>query len=722
MAKPEEPTILFGSSKWIWTSEPTAKNSNVIMRRTFDLGTEKPPARALCRAACDTHYYLYVNGAAVVWQGGMNRNADHAFYDEFDIAKYLTKGQNVIVVYCQYFGSAGRDLVPAERAGFIFECNDLKVYSDAVFEVYENLGYKTPRTSNCCYAGFDIFYDASLEGQIDRLLDPAFKSNLFKPATELDAYPDSVIGTLVPRPIPLEKFSPNPVIAKYKKMTDQFDGDTYIITLPRAMRVTPYFEVTGNGQEKITIKTDRSECQGTFGDETSTYYAHSVEYITKGTVNIFECLVPMTGEALIFSMPRTVKVLKLGYREIGYNTARTVEFETDSDMLEKVFEKAMNTLYLSLGSTLIDSPERERTMWLGDSSIAAHALYLGYADAAPLVKKVIGDILEYSSNDVLYSCVPGNVPVDIPSHGLLALSEHGLFAQYRNFTRDSEFFRAEFSRLCDYLMLWEMTEHGVALRDGIRRWYDNLYNIDEPLLENALYFSACKFMRSIGEQIGEHDYDEMFEDRMDNIAAYIESCWDGLGYTSHGDTYDDRANAFIALDGLIPDERRAAVARLISATYEASPYLEWACISALASLGRRDLALNRFYSRYAFAAESESSTLGEDFSGFGTKCQSYQSAVIFELIQIFGGIDIRNGASHITITPDFTALKSFRTELKLATGTLEVRYKYSATKIDIIIENGLEAKITLDIRPEKIGRQVERRTIVLNKGKNKFSI
>ncbi|MCH5161840.1 MAG: hypothetical protein J1G04_07395, partial [Clostridiales bacterium] len=81
MAKPEDPKVLFGNSKWIWTAEPTKKNSNVIMRRTFDFGTEKPPARAFCRAACDTHYYLFVNGSAVVWQGGMNRGG-RAYYDE----------------------------------------------------------------------------------------------------------------------------------------------------------------------------------------------------------------------------------------------------------------------------------------------------------------------------------------------------------------------------------------------------------------------------------------------------------------------------------------------------------------------------------------------------------------------------------------------------------------------------------------------------------------
>lgn len=722
MDKVEEPTILFGKSKWIWAADATKKNSTVIFRRTFSFGQDRPPARAICRVACETHYYLYVNGNAVVWNGGLNRSAHTAYYDEFDIAKFLIKGDNVLVCYCQYFGNDGRDLVCAPHAGFIFECNDLGIYSDKTFSVYDDMAFKQPRSTNCCYAGASVNYDASLEGQIQNVLDPSFNSSLFTQATEIAGYPDAEIGIVAPRPLPFERFSAQPIIAKPKKSTNQFDGDTYTVTLPREMRITPYMEITANGQEKITITTDRTQVMGCFGDEASTYTAHYTTYTTKPTLNVFEGMLPMTGNELIFSMPHSVKVLKLGYREIAYAADPTCDFDTDSDSLNALFAKAENTLYCSMGSTIMDTPERDRCMWLGDASIAARALYLSYADTRALVKKVIDDIMAYADDGVLYSCVPGSIPVDIPSHGLLALSEYGLFAQYRNFTEDVEFFNAEYERLCDYLTLWEMTEHGVALRDGTRRWYDNLYNIDETLLENALYYSACKFLRGIGELIGNDDYDETFDDRMSNIAEYIESTWDGLGYTSREEGYDDRANAFITLAGLVPAERKDAVARLLAATVCASPYTEWAVIEALSVLDRRDLARQRFDSRYALAAKSAGTALGEDFNGYGTGCQSYQSAVIFEAIQIFGGIDIKNGAKNIKITPDFNAVKDFRTKLKLVSGELEVRYKHSPSRIDILVDNRTDAKIELDIAPERIGRSTERRTIVLNKGKNKFAI
>lgn len=721
MAKTEEPTVLFGKSKWIWAADNDG-DSNIILRRVFTLPTDsRPPSRAVCRVACDTHYYLYVNGNAVVWEGGLNRGKS-SYYDEFDIAKFLVKGENAIVAYCRYYSADGRDLVTSGKAGFIFECNDLGIFSDAQFVAYENPAYKKGAASNCCYAGSTVVYDASLEGQIQNVLDPTFKSSLFVPATVGDGYPDVAHGVLSARPVPLERFSASPVIVRPKKVADQFSGDTYTLTLPREMRVTPYFEIVGEGQEKVLVRTDRSECQGCFGDEKSVYHAHTLEYTTKPTLNVFEGLVPMTGSELIFVMPRTVRAVRLGYREIGYDAERTCAFAVDDGTLNALFDKAANTLYCSMGSTLMDTPERERTLWMGDGSIAARALYLAYADAAPLVRKAIGDILDHAEGDVLYSCVPGNVPVDIPSHGLIALGEHGIFAQYRNFVGDMSLFRTEYNKLCDYLMLWEMSEHGVVPREGNRRWYDNLYNIDETLIENALYYSACKFLLDVGAEIGEHDYDETFGDRMDNIAEFIESSWDGLGYTALGDAYDDRANALIALCGLVPDDRRDAVARLLSATASCSPYFEWAATEALAALGRSDLALKRFTSRYAVLARSDDSTLAEDFNGFGTKCQSYQTAVISELIQIFGGIDVRKGASQITVSPDFAAFGEFKCSLKLATGELDVKFKNNRSRIDLVIENGTTARLTLDVRPELAGRSVERRTIVLNKGKNKFSI
>lgn len=718
----ERPTVLFGRSKWIWAPDAAKKNSHVIIRRAFSFPQDKkPPARAICHIACDTRYCLFVNGNAAVWLGGADRGKS-AYYDEIDIAKYLVKGDNALVFFCRFFGNDGRDFTTSGRAGLIFECDELGIYSDGSFSVYENRAYGMPKQSNCSYAGWGVNYDASLEGQIQNVLDPSFNSSLFVAATELSDYPDGVMGVLLPRPLPLEKFSPQPVICKAKKISDQFSGDRYVISLPRRMRVTPYMQVAGNGQEKIEIFTDCTAVMGAFGDERSVYTGHTVEYTTKPTVNDFDCMLPMTGNKLIFTMPHTVKVLKLGYREVCYNASPTCDVSTGDKAMDAVFGKALNTLLCNMGSSITDNPERDRTMWLGDASIAARAIYLAYADSAALVKKTVTDIMDYADGGVLYSCVPGNIPVDIPAHGLIALGEYGLFAQYLDFTGDMDFFSAEYERLCSYLMLWDMTAQGVQLRDGTRRWYDNLYNCDDRVLENALYYSACAFLRNIGKKIGNTDFDEDFDDRCANIAEYLESTWDGLGYTSREDCYDDRANAFVALAGLVPDERKAAVCRLLSSVFCASPYLEWAVTEALCKLGRSDLARKRFDMRSYLAVKDEGTSLGEDYMGFGTDCQSCRASAIFEIVQFFGGIDVKDGARRITITPDFGGLRDFRARLVLATGEIDVRYRYSEARVEIFIENRTTATVELCISPERLGRAVESKTIVVNKGKNKFAV
>ncbi len=722
--KTQEPTVLFGKAKWIWSAEAEKKNSHVIMRRTFSFPQGvKPPAHALCRIACDTHYCLVVNGTAAVWCGGLDRSVGQMYYDETDIGKYLVKGDNVIVLYCEYYGNSGRDLECSARAGLLFECNELDIHSDNNFTVYDNNAYRTPPVTNCRYAGWDVNYDASLEGQIQSFWEPTFSSSQFKPATEYGDYPDSEHGTLQLRPVPLETFT-DINVCKYKKIAGKFDGDKYIIALPHEMRLTPYMEITGNGQERVIITTDRTECPGTFGEENSLIHAHSVTYTTKPTLNVFECMLPMTGSTLEFSVPSTVKVLKLGYREIGYDTKPTCEFDAD-DTLNKLFDKALHTLYCCMGGTIMDSPERERNVWLGDSSIAARAMYLAYADAAPLVKKTIDDLFARTAergDGILYSGASGGMPYDIPSHGLLALGEYGLFAQYLKYVGDIALFRREYDTLCNYLFQWEMTETGVEPRVGAQSWYDNLYNVDGLLIENALYYSACKFMRRIGKLIGNYDNDEILGDRMDNIAEFIESRWDGLGYTALGESYDDRANALIALTGLIPQERHAQIARLLVANCCASPYLEWAAVEALCVLGRSDLARKRFDARHALAVTDGSSTLGEDFNGYGTGCNAYRSAVIFEAIELFGGIKVQNGGTEIAITPDFRAIKDMRVLLKLATGEIDVRYKYSDSRIDIIIDNRTSAKVELVLVPGNVDRTAERVVTAINRGKKKFSI
>ena len=96
--------------------------------------------------------------------------------------------------------------------------------------------------------------------------------------------------------------------------------------------------------------------------------------------------------------------------------------------------------------------------------------------------------------------------------------------------------------------------------------------------------------------------------------------------------------------------------------------------------------------------------------------------MINEIVKLFCGVSVKNGGTEITVTPDFHALHDLKLSLKLASGELDVRYKHGDARVDIIIENRTTATVTLVVEPDRIGRNVEKRSIKLGKGKNKFAI
>ena len=54
------------------------------------------------------------------------------------------------------------------------------------------------------------------------------------------------------------------------------------------------------------------------------------------------------GEEIIFTIPDSVEVLELGYRESGYNSAITTKFECDLQEVNTLFKKCVRTLKICM--------------------------------------------------------------------------------------------------------------------------------------------------------------------------------------------------------------------------------------------------------------------------------------------------------------------------------------------------------------------------------------
>ena len=96
---------------------PSAGLSRVQFRRTFELATDTGvPDRVPLRVSADSRYLLWVNDVEV-GRGPIRSQPRRLGYDEYDIAKLLRAGRNVVAVLVTYYGSANSFWQPAASSG-----------------------------------------------------------------------------------------------------------------------------------------------------------------------------------------------------------------------------------------------------------------------------------------------------------------------------------------------------------------------------------------------------------------------------------------------------------------------------------------------------------------------------------------------------------------------------------------------------------------------------
>ena len=103
------PTLDF-KAQWIVAPDlpsPILPNLWIAYRKTVHL--DAVPENAVCRIACDSKYWLYVNGENVVFEGGLKRGPTpyDTYYDVVDLKPFLKSGDNTIAILHWFFGKQG---------------------------------------------------------------------------------------------------------------------------------------------------------------------------------------------------------------------------------------------------------------------------------------------------------------------------------------------------------------------------------------------------------------------------------------------------------------------------------------------------------------------------------------------------------------------------------------------------------------------------------------
>ncbi len=599
--------------QWVWADQEESPNTWVAFRTEFNLATV--PAEVPTRIAADSKYWLWVNGELVVFEGSLKRGPrpGATWVDEIDLAAHLRPGTNCIAVLGWYWGKDGFSHVDSGKAGLFFEADlgEVSLASGTHWKAIRHPAFLPSVNGpqpNFRLPEHNILFDARLDN-IGGWMEIGFDDTAWPAAVAGGEPPAGPWGELVVREIPMFQFS------EIRDFVDTTaipvgDGSSILVArLPHNAQVTPYLEVDAPPGLIIDVRTDNYQVGASSSVRS--------EYVTREGVQVFESPAWFNGDEVQFSIPTGVQVLRLGYRESGYDTAFAGSFSSSDPLLDELWNKAARTTYVNMRDSFMDCPDRERAQWWGDVVNEMPQAFYAFDPAAhALAKKAIHDLVEWRKNGfVLYSPVPsGNYDKELPAQMLASVGRLG-FWQYYLHTGDAGTLAPIVDCVTNYLDLWQEAPNGLVLqRPGDWQWYDWGTNIDGAVIENAWFALALQGAIEMSRTWRMPGATAALEERLDRLEAGFElGFWSGESYRSpgHAGPPDDRANALAVIAGLVPEERYPAIRLVLTIEEHASPFMERFVLEAFFLMGFDDDALRRMTHRFGPMVYDASSTLWE---------------------------------------------------------------------------------------------------------------
>ena len=682
-------------AQWINVPDANLSNSWYSFRKSFNL--KGKPQSAIAHIACDSKYWLWVNGDMVVFEGQLKRGPtpQDTYYDEVDLAPYLNQRGNTVAILVWYFGKHGFAHNSSGKAGLLFEleAGNQRIVSDASWKAILNPAYLRETAEphpNFRLAESNIAFDA--RKQLTRWQEKLYNDHSWPQAAVVGKPPCAPWNQLFKRPIPQWA---NSGLVDYRQITETVNPDgtvTYKCKLPYNAHVTPYLKVKATAGRTVVIKTDNYEGGGAFNMR--------AEYITLDGVQEYESLGWINGHDMLYTMPADVEVLDLKYRETGYNAEIIGSFKCDVPALNTLWEKSKVTLYVTMRDTYMDCPDRERAQWWGDAvNELGEAFYVFDANQGPLLaKKGMYELSRWQRDDkVLYSPVPAGVPLDpsvknprdgtwhkeLPMQMLASVGWYGFWTYYW-YTGDKETIVDIYPSVRDYMSLWQLDQNGLVVhRSGDWDWPDWGKNQDVAVLDNAWVYLTLKACIEMARLTGNQSDIAGYQAKMNRIkGAFNRTFWQSDKYRSpgHKGVTDDRAQAMAVIAGLAEPGYYPAIRKQLLSQYEASPYMEKYVLEALYLMDAPQEAINRMLRRWKEQIEAQDITtlwegwgIGKKGYGGGTYNHAWSGGPLTVLCQYGAGIAPTKPAfEEFAVMPQMGELRSIQNVVPTLYGNIEL--------------------------------------------------
>jgi hypothetical protein len=683
-------------ANWIWTSAQGPANTWLALRKKVTLSAK--PSRALTKIAAENKYWLYINNQLVVKDGGLDARPDlqNTYYDEIDIAPYLTAGDNTIAVlvwhkggnnsYSQRVTNYGGLLFESHPEGsspsVIVSDNAWKAKIHPAFGassqlIIDNNGYK--------WLAWPIYYNAQSEpGQWTAA---TFDDSSWPNAVQKGIAGSAPWNQLVYRTIPQWKEGGLINYINAGSFPSIVSGSrTITARVGTNIQLRPYLKINAPAGVKVRIEVNR-------------YYWQ--EYTTKAGEQEFECWAwqNSSGDTVSYQFSNVtgqVQILGLKYRETSYNTTLPGTFSSSDPALNTLWTKSKNTSLVCMRDIFYDCPNRERGQWWGDvSQQILYSFYLYDTSSNLLAKKGYREFLHSQKSDgSLYTTAPGT-EFHLPDQNAAAVA---LIWKYYTYTGDNALLQELYPQMKKFIQYCVNTSNNDGMlvwQNGPWNWIDWGSNKDNTpvgaanTIYNAIYIvlleSTANTAGLLGQTSDKAYYEALLSKVRNKFNDYFWSSSAGA-YVYHrtaagvqSSVVDDRSNAWALLAGVTNAAQKAGILNVLKTRYDASPYQEMYVEQALLQLDTK-AGLKRMKERYADMINNWSSTLWEEFPASNSNNHAWSAGPLYLLsAYVLGVRPVLPAYEEFTFIPqpgDLTALSGV---VPTGKGNISTSFQQSGT-------------------------------------------
>ncbi|UPK68506.1 peptidase inhibitor family I36 protein [Chitinophaga filiformis] len=641
-------------ANWVWTSAAGPANTWLALRKKVTLSAK--PSRALTKIAVENKYWLYVNNQLVVKDGGLDVRPDllNTYYDEVDLAPYLTPGENTIAVLVWHKGGNNSySQRVTNNGGFLFESSlsgstPSSIVSDASWKakVHPSFGATTQLildNSDYKWIAWPVSYNAQAEP--GAWTTAAYDDSSWPSAVQKGIAGAAPWNQLMPRTIPMWKEYDLGAYTNAASFPATISSNRIITArVGTNIQLRPYLKVNAPAGVKIRIEVNRFYWQ---------------EYITKAGEQEFECFAwqNSSGDTVSYQFSNVtgpVQVLILRYRETSYNTTVPGTFTSNDGRLNSLWNKSKATSRVCMRDIFYDCPNRERGQWWGDvSQQILYSFYLYDTASNLLARKGYRELLRSQKSDgSLYTTGPGTA-FHLPDQNLAAIA---MLARYYTYTGDRallEELYPSIKKFAAYCVNSSNSDGMLVWQDGPWNWIDWGDNKDATpagaanTVYNGIYVSFLESAASIANALG-YVTDKLYYEQLLNR---VRSNFNNYFWNSNANAYvyhrtadgvqsqiiDDRSNAWAFLAGVANDAQKAAILNVLKTKYNASPYQEMYIEQAMVQLDPK-AGIKRMKDRYAGMIDSWSSTLWEEFPASNSNNHAWAAGPLYVMSAYVLGI------------------------------------------------------------------------------------